>query len=407
MLDDLDLAWEEQQEPGHRRRGQPPSRQMRRRRRTERKRRRRSFGALFVSMLLLGALGFGTWWGVGKIQEFFGAADYSHTGTEIVSIEVKSGDTATDIGNTLYDAGVVKSAKAFVIAAKENPLSANIQPGHYQLYRQMPAAQALAVLLDPENNRIVNRVTIAEGKTVKEAFALLSQSTGIPVKDFEAAAKNPEALGSPDFWFNRNNEDGRTPVKSLEGFLFPDTYGFPPNADATTILKQMVARFFEVADEVKFVETAESKGVTPFEALTVASLVEREAGVHEDMPKVSRVVYNRLQPAWQNVDCGCLAFDATTNYWRQLQGLPVKPSSQMTLAELRDPKNVYNTSVKPGLPPGPIANPGRVALEAAINPAQGPWLYFVLIDKEGRSAFAVTFAEHQANIAKAKQNGVG
>jgi UPF0755 protein len=407
MLDDLDLAWEEQQDPGRRRRGQPPSRQMRRRRRTERKRRRRSVGALFVSVLLLGVLGFGTWWGVGKIQEFFGAADYSHTGTEIVTIEVKSGDTATDIGNTLFDAGVVKSAKAFVIAANENPLSANIQPGHYQLYKQMPAAQALAVLLDPEKNRIVSRVTIAEGKTAKEAFALLSENTGIPVAEFEEAAKDPKALGIPDFWFNRDKADGRTAIKSVEGFLFPDTYGFPPNADATTILKQMVARFLEVADEIKLVETAEAKGIMPFEALTVASLVEREAGVHEDMPKVSRVVYNRLQPSWQNVDCGCLAFDSTTNYWRQLRGLPVKPSSEMTLEELRDPKNLYNTSVKPGLPPGPIANPGKVALEAAINPAQGPWLYFVLIDKEGRSAFAVTFAEHQANIAKAKANGVG
>jgi UPF0755 protein len=158
---------------------------------------------------------------------------------------------------------------------------------------------------------------------------------------------------------------------------------------------------------VKFVETAQAKGMMPFDALVVASLIEKEAGVVEDMPKISRVVYNRLRPQWLQTGCGCLQFDSTTNYWREINGKPVKPSSQLTAAELNDPKNPYNTVSQKGLPPGPIASPGKAALAAAVSPATGTWLYFVLIDKEGHSAFATTLAEHDRNVAKARAAGVG
>ncbi|HEX6873468.1 MAG TPA: endolytic transglycosylase MltG [Micromonosporaceae bacterium] len=407
MLDDLDLAWEEQQEP-RRRRGTAQSRQARQRRKKEKKRRRRSWGALFISFLLLLALGGGVYWGVGKLQDYFGAPDYVGNPQKVpVNVVVNPGDTATEIGNELFDKKVVKSAKAFILAADAEPRSQNIQPGTYRLYEQTQASVALAMLLDPAKNMLVDKVTIPEGKSVKETLVLLSKATEVPLAEFEAAAKDLKAFDIPDFWWTRDGKDGRKAIKSLEGFLFPDTYAFSPDATATDMLNTMVKRFFQVAEEVKLVDTAEQKGVTPFEALTVASLVEKEAGVPEDMGKVARVVYNRLKPEWESVDCGCLGFDSTTNYWRVLNGLPVKPSSQMTTAELQDPRNPYNTAVKPGLPPGPIANPGKAALQAAISPTPGPWLYFVLIDKQGRSAFAVTYADHQRNIAKAKEAGVG
>lgn len=169
----------------------------------------------------------------------------------------------------------------------------------------------------------------------------------------------------------------------------------------------MVNRFLTVSGEMQIPDVARQKGITPFEALTVASLVEKEAGVPEDFGKVARVIYNRLKPEWDDISCGCLQFDSTTNYWRTQNGLPAKPSSQMSAAELNDPKNPYNTATVVGLPPGPIANPGRMALEAALNPTPGTWYFFVLVDKEGRSAFADTLAEHNANREIGRKNGVG
>jgi UPF0755 protein len=353
------------------------------------------------------ALGYAVYWGVGLAQQRYGAPDFTSTSTPTVLVKVETGDLAGDIAEELFAKGVIKSVKAFVLAANADPDSRNIQPGTYRLYARMPAKAALAMLLDPAANMVVTKVTIQEGLGIKATFSVLEKATGVPAAQFEEAAKDPLGLGIPDFWFNRDNSDGKRPIRSVEGFLFPDTYSFSPDATAAEMLKEMVSRFLDVAAELKFVDTAQAKRLMPFDALTVASLVEKEAGVVEDMPKIARVVYNRLRPSWLETGCGCLQFDSTTNYWREFNGLAAKPSSQLTAAELDDPKNPYNTVRLKGLPPGPIGSPGKAAMLAALNPAAGPWQYFVLIDKEGHSAFAVTLTEHQRNVAKARAAGVG
>jgi UPF0755 protein len=167
----------------------------------------------------------------------------------------------------------------------------------------------------------------------------------------------------------------------------------------------MVGQFVAVASEIKFVETVERErgGISPYEALIVASLAQAEAGVPEDLGKVARVAYNRVYGG--TFPCNCLGFDATVNYWLELQGKPTKNSAQMTQAELDDPKNPYARN-KPGLPPTPIDNPGRAALEGAKSPPPGKWLYFVAIDKQGHSAFAETEAQHEANKQRACAAGV-
>jgi UPF0755 protein len=251
------------------------------------------------------------------------------------------------------------------------------------------------MLLNREN-RLVKRVTLTEGLTYKATFAKLSEGTGIPLADFDAAAKDPVALGIPEFWFNRN--DGKQARKTIEGFLFPDTYEFGPNATATDVLKKLVARFMDVATSIDLIKIAESKSVTPFSALINASLIQGEAGNVPDMAKISRVVYNRLNKKMN------LEFDSTTNYWRELNGQPRKFNLNDT--ELLDPNNPYRTYGLPGLPPGPIGNPGKDALLAAINPTPSqPWLYFVRIDKAGNSAFTDSYTQHQRNIETAKRNG--
>ncbi|HEX5540142.1 MAG TPA: endolytic transglycosylase MltG [Micromonospora sp.] len=395
MIDELDLAFEDR-EPGRHRRS--------RRRKKRRSGRGKTVAALLITFLLLGSLGGGAWYGFDRIQDFFTAPDYAGSGTGEITIEVKAGDTATDIGNTLVQADVVKSAKAFIQAATNNSRSKNIQVGFYKVRKQMSAETALALLLD-QKNRVVNGITIPEGRTVKQTLKLLSEHTKIPIKEFEKAAKDPIALGVPDWWFTR--KDGKDSSGSIEGFLFPATYEIPPNATAETILGMMVDQFLAVTTEMKFVERVEAErgGITPYEALIVASLAQAEAGHPDDLGKVARVAYNRLFKPNAEVPCGCFEMDVTVNYWLELQGKATKTSKDMKMSELDDSKNPYNRKLK-GFIPTPINNPGELALRGAMDPPNKNWYFFVAIDKDGHSAFAETYAEQKRNEEKAKKNGV-
>ena len=407
MLDDLDLAWEEQNEP--RRRGAPPTRQARQRRRKERKRRRRSFGALFISFLMLAGLGAGVYFGVGKLQELFGAPDYEGNPAQVaVNVTIESGWAAPQIGEELYEKGVVKSAKAFVkVAGADLERSTKIQPGTYRLFKETKAAVVLDQLLDPDTYLVQDKVTIREGLTAIQTFKKLSEATGIPEQEFRDAAKDPIALGVADFWFEGDRADRKKPRQSIEGFLFPDTYAFAPELSAADILKKMVARFNEIAEETEFAGTAQSGlGITPYEALIVASLAQVE-GKEADFGKVARVAYNRAIKFKDTFPCGCLQFDSTANYYLEQQNKPTKSSKDMSEAELDNPKNPWNTGLStPGLPITPISNPGQKAMEAAVAPAKGNWVYFVTVDKKGTTKFAVTLAEHERNEAEARRNGV-
>jgi UPF0755 protein len=391
MIDELDLAFDE-----HAERGRP---RHRRGSRGGKKSSGKSAVAFLMAFILLAVLGGGVYFGYSKVKGFFTAADYDGPGTDPVQVTIAKGATITEMGNTLVDADVVKSTKAFVDAADENPQGKNIQSGTFNLRKQMSAKNAVTTLLDPKA-RVSSGVTITEGKTALQTFQLLSKATKIPVKDFQAAAKNPEALGVEDFWFNRR--DGKPAAKTIEGFLFPDTYEFDPHLTATQILQVMVKRFNTVVGELGFIDAVQNNlSVSPFEALIVASLAQAEAGIPSDLPKVARVAYNRGYKAKIP-----LQFDVTANYWLELNGKDAKHSGQLTPQELDDPKNPYNTKSKIGLPIGPIDSPGKQALQGAMAPAAGPWLFFVVIDKSGRSAFAVTNAEHEKNVDKACANGI-
>lgn len=359
--------------------------------------------ALVIVVAILGCIGGGVWYGFDKIQNLLAAPDYNSGGSGEIQVEILANQTATDIGAKLQELDIVKSQKAFVEAAKDNPRSKEIQPGVYRLRKQMRAADALRLLLDRDQSRQLLRFTVPEGKTVIDTLNIIAKETEIPLADFQAAAKDPKALGVPDFWFTRS--DGKTAPQSLEGFLFPQTYEFNPGATATDILKEMVAHFIEVATKLKFVERVQSErgGITPHEVLTTASLAQAEAGVSADIGKIARVAYNRtykVRPAMP------LQFDVTANYWLQVNGKDPKFSGKLTEAELDDPNNPYNTTSRTGLPVGPINNPGAAAIEGAMNPPAGDWLYFVAIDKNGNSAFANNLADHNKNVRQACANGL-
>ena len=362
------------------------------RHRRRRRRRGRTGVALTVVLAIFGGLVLSGWWGYGQIRDYLATPDYAGTGSGEVVVAIKAGDTATDIGNTLYKADVVKSAKAFVEAAQADPDSQGLQPGSYAVKKRMAAREALLLLLTPES-KIFKRFTVPEGKSVIQTLAIISKATAIPLADLQKAAKDPAALGVPTW----ARADPSRPLV-LEGFLFPNTYDVQPDDTPVTILTAMVRQTVDVMAQVEFGGRASQLNLSQYEALTVASLVEGE-GIPSDFGKIARVVYNRVAEAMP------LEFDSTTNYGRELKGQPRKPSGKFSAAELRDPANPYRTHGRQGLPPGPIANPGKAALDAAVTPPGGPWLFFVRIDKQGNYAFAVTLAEHEANIARSRANG--
>ncbi|MEV6630198.1 endolytic transglycosylase MltG [Actinoplanes sp. NPDC051470] len=347
-------------------------------------------------VILLGLTGAGGY----VLYDRFSVADYSGAGTGAIRVNIPEDSTGTDIGVVLRDEDVVKSVEAFTRAAAQNPRGQQIQAGSFNLRKQMSGEAAVALLLDPKS-RVRGGVTIEEGKTARQVYATLAKATKVPEGDFVAAGKDPLALGVPKSWFER--EDGQRQSRSIEGFLFPDTYEFKEGLTAKQMLSEMVKHFLAQDKKLKFSERVpKERKISPYEALIVASLAQAESGNDDDTGKIARVAYNRL---YGDFPCNCLEFDVGINYYYQLTGRPTKPSGKMTREELRDPKNPYRLHGKPGLTPTPINNPGLVALQGAMDPPKGDWLFFVAIEKDGHSAFAVTDAEHEKNKEKARKNG--
>lgn len=332
-----------------------PSRSDRRRDdRERRKRRRHRLVVPLVALLLVLGLGAAALVGGRALTDRFGTTpDYAGAGTGEVLVTVNPGDTATDIATTMVDKGVVKSEKAFAGAAKDDARALGIQPGTYKLKKEMSGASALALILDP-TARLLSRVTVPEGLTVKETLALIAKKSSLKPAALQAAVKDTAALELPDYAKGR-----------VEGFLFPETYELEPDTTAATLLHDMVAMFKTKVTESGVVEQAAAANLTPYELLTVASLVEKETQQDDERGQVARVIYNRLSKDF------FLGVDAAVLY-----GLG-RSSGGLTQADL-DKRTPYNNRLVKGLPPTPIANPGLASLEGAAKPEAGPWLYYVL-----------------------------
>ena len=327
---------------------------------------------MVVMVLTLGLLaggGFAAYSALAPLVSSLTASnDYTGNGSGKVSVTVHGGDSGRSIGATLEKAGVVKTAKAFANAAAANPRGGSIQPGDYSLRKQMSATSALAMLLDPVN-RTVPRVTVPEGKWTSETIRLLSAATGRPLADYQVALKDPAALGLPAA------ANGDT-----EGYLFPATYEFGKNTTAAEQLHTMVAKSLAELGKIG-VDPAQMQRI-----LTIASLVQAEARAAADFPKVARVIDNRLARPMS------LQLDSTVSF------IAGRREVTTTNAE-RASTSRYNTYLVAGLPPGPIDSPGLSAMEAALNPAPGPWLYFVAVNPvTGETRFAVDAAGHAANV---------
>lgn len=364
----------------------PPRRE---RTRADRPRRRRGLGIAIglVSVLLV--------LGVGATAVFFAfegpirslmtaeePIDYEGTGTGEVIVTITDGQVGSDVATTLADADVTRTYEAFYSLLLENPDVAFL-PGSYALRTQMSAQAALDALLDPAN-KVFTRVTIPEGTSLTGVLTRLgevSAATGVTREQLDAASQDLAAFGLP----------AGTP--SLEGYLFPATYSFEPGIDAITMLKTLSNEMTGRLDALGV--AAEDRN----RVLTVASLIQREAGSNpDDFYKVSRVIQNRLDSGMP------LQFDSTAQYgFTQKYGQRDDESVFTNEQELSD-DNPYNTYVISGLPIGPIGAPGEVAIDAALKPAEGTWEYFVTVNLDtGETVFSTTLDEQNAAVSRLQQ----
>jgi len=327
-------------------------------------------------------------------------------------IQVHAGDTTTAIGETLHDHGVVATVKAFVNAAHGNAAISSIQPGFYRTRTEIPAAAAVARLVDP-NNR-VGKLVIPEGRQLDDTtdmktnvvnpgiLTLISRATCVDldgnrrcvsVDDLRTVAAKSSliALAVPPWAIEPANELG-SDHRRIEGLIAPGTFNVDPSASAENILASLISAGAAEYMKSGLVDTAQSLRLSPYDILVVASLVQQEAN-SQDFPKVAQVIYNRLH------EHRTLEFDSTVNY-------PLDRREVATSDADRAQRTPWNTYVSQGLPATAICSPGVDALRAAEHPEPGDWLYFVTIDAQGTTLFTRDYQQHLANIELAKHNGV-
>jgi UPF0755 protein len=318
--------------------------------------------ALLVSLVALGVLGMVS---LGSITNFiarFQIEDYQGEPGPVTQIVIESGDTGEDVARKLLAADVVKSFDAIYREMLNSDFS-DIYPGTYEFPTKISGAQALRLLISGDN-KVVLTVTIPEGYRNSQVVEKLSGDLSLSKEDLNAAIE--AALSSiPEQAVN------------LEGYLFPATYEFDPGVSATEVIGRMISRTEQELAKYE-ISLADS-----FDVIRTASVIQLEAMHEEDFFKVSRVIQNRLDRSM------LLQMDSTVNYGTN--GTKITTTD----AQRSDP-NLYNTYVHKGLPVGPIGNPGATAIEAALRPADGEWLYFVTVNlKTGETVFSETYAQHE------------
>lgn len=315
---------------------------------------------------------------------------------------VTENDDLDSISRRLHEEGVIVNEGVFRRYVREEG-GLEIVPGIYTLRGKDHMGNLLRVLRTPPQETLT-RVTFPEGFTLSQMSRRL--------------AENMNAISADDFLVKTGGTAGSTSeirsvyqpegIASLEGLLFPDTYFIAGNETATQVAQRMLQLMERVGRQEGLDDSQNLVGRTPYEVLIVASLIEREAKIADDRAKIARVIYNRLIMDMP------LQIDATLFY---------QQDADRPFTELRELDTPYNTYLYKGLPPTPIANPGRASIAAALAPAPNPsagdplcqdlpagtacvYLYYVLSDKDGGHTFAVTYEQHEANVQKAIADGV-
>ncbi|PKW06584.1 UPF0755 protein [Streptomyces sp. 1222.5] len=349
----------------------------------KKKKGRTGCACMVVVLVFGGGLGGVGYFGYKFYQNRFGAApDYAGSGNgEQVTVTIPKGAGGWAIGEKLKEAGVVESAAAFVSALQANPRGKGLQDGVYTLQKEMSAASAVELMLSPKSR---SNLILAEGLRNAAIYSMIDKRLGVKAgTTARVAKKDYKHLGLPAWALNHPN------LKDpLEGFLYPSSYPVTKGQEPEAVLKNMVSQAASTYQELGLEKKAKVLGLdSPWELLTVASLVQAEGTSHDDFRKMAEVVYNRLEPGNPQT-YGRLEFDSTYNY--------VKNQSKidLSIAELRKYNNPYNTYFSKGLPPGPISNPGEEALKGALDPTDDGWYYFISMDGK-TSKFTRTLEEHE------------
>ncbi len=388
----------------------------RRRRASDQHRQRRKLRSSVLAVLVLAVIAAGivylvhTW----STRQPPPAADFAGSGTTETIVKISTGDGLNNIASALVDARVVASAGAFVQIAQGNEGMQAIQPGYYKVREGASADSAVTALLTASNR--VGMVDLIPGlpladytvvRTGERLAGYVSQITAaacVPLNgasncftadDLWRAIRTSDlaALGLVDWAVTRVTENPDLD-RRLEGMLAPGVYNIPPGGDPVAVLKTLLNTSAVHWSTSAISANSHIIGHDPYETAIIASLIEREA-ITADMPNVSRVLENRLALGMR------LQLDSTVNY--------AAGESQIATneADRNDTTSPYNTYAHTGLPPTPIGGIGPAALDAALHPADGPWVYFVKVDPtSGKSCFSTTLDEHNRCVAQARANGV-
>ena len=319
----------------------------------------------------------------------------SEQGEEVV-VEIPKDASAKEIAEILHDNGLIKYERAFVKRLQDSQYRGKLQSGTFKLHKGMNTLEMMEIMSkEDENSKVVKQLVIPEGYSV-DMIAEKCQEEGICSKtDFINAVKS---VTTTDFEYLADVPSGADVRYKLEGYLFPATYDITKNTTAIDLVRMML-NAFEAYYTAEMKAQAMEKGLTSFDVLTMASMIEREAKLDEESPKIASVLYNRLnQEMLLQVDSTVLYGVTDGRY--DLEELSIDDLSF---------NSPYNTYVYAGLPAGPICNPGLACINAVLNPDETNYLYYHIIDEEkGEHIFTETLDDHyQTMIGGTDTNGDG
>ena len=337
---------------------------------------------LLSTLIVMTVVGVGVgWW-------LLSGDNYSPSDTSIaegreVTFTIEAGTSVSGIADQLEEVGLINSAFSFRTRVRLAGAEESLQAGTYQIRAGKSYDEIIDILQEGPPRRDVVTVTIPEGRSIDRMAEILAEHMNFTAEEFNELALRGAPEFVADFPFLAGAFDD-----SLEGYLFPDTYEFFADATAREVIVQMLSQFQSVWDSLGE-PTGPASDMSPQELVIIASLVEMESALERERPLVASVVYNRLAIGRKLQFCSTIQFflEGEDRYRVRL------------LYEHLEIDNPYNTYLYEGLPPGPIANPGRQALNAALHPADTDYIYFVLTGEDGSQ----TFASNTADFNRARE----
>ena len=340
-------------------------------RRSRRKRRSNAGPAVLGVLLLLAVLG-----AVYLIYSAATGGEKGQTPDEPARVEVVKGDTLSDVAAKLEAAGVIKSAFAFKLQARYEGYGTEIKTGRYTFEPGADSEVILQKLTAGEAAPMI-AITVPEGLTIQETARAVAEDSGVPASKFEEAARRT------DYGYAFLDHPG---IKSTEGYLFPAKYEFEKGVTARQVVDRLLGQYLLETQNLDFADAKQRLNLTEYQLVTVASLIEKEAATPGEKPIIASVIYNRMHRDTP------LQIDATIQYALK------KPKENLSLADLRI-DSPYNTYENEGLPPGPICSPSLESLQAAMNPKDTNYLYYVL-KADGQSHY---FTSNYDDFLRAKE----